>query len=75
MKKSRVNPKNISYKEAVRTAEKHGFVVFQGSKHAKVKSADGSFITMIPRHESINPKTARSIFKAMKDFGAKIDVV
>ncbi len=72
MKKLRVNIGSVSYEELKKIAEKSGFAVFQGAKHAKVKSATGGFVTLIPRHTKINSITAKRIVEAMNACGAKI---
>lgn len=75
MKPLRVNTKNTSYDELVRTARKCGFLIFEGGKHCKVKTRDGKPVTTIPRHNRIKRETAKAIVEAMNSFGANIHFV
>lgn len=69
----RVNAKQISGEELTRIAEKCGFGIFRGSKHNKVKTPDGKFVTMIPRHrKDVSPVLVKKILDAMKENGASI---
>ena len=74
MKDVSVNPANCSHKELVGIAKQCGFDVFEGSKHTKVKDTQGNFITMIPRHETINKHTAKGIVADMNAHGAVITI-
>ncbi len=73
MKKLRVNTKDTTYDELVRLAKKGGFIIFQGDRHAKVKTVQGQSVTTIPRHNKIKRETAKEIVEAMIAYGAKID--
>jgi len=70
-----VNTANCSHKELVAIAKQCGFEVFEGKKHTKIKAVKGEFVTMIPRHESLNKHTAKGIVQDMSDHGAKITIV
>jgi len=63
---------DCSYNDLVKAAQKCGFIVRRGGKHAKVKTIDGKFITTIPCHSRIKRETARGIAESFKQFGAKI---
>jgi hypothetical protein len=52
---------DCSCKDLIRTAERCGFLVQQGKKHVKVKTAEGKFVTMIPRHSLIKRETAKKV--------------
>ena len=74
MKKLRINTKGCSYSDFIKLAERSGFVVFEGAKHYKVKTIKGVFITTIPRKNSLNSFTAKSIAEKLNEFGANIDI-
>lgn len=61
---------DCSDKDLTKAARKLGFVLFEGKKHTKVKTASGEFVTTIPRHRLIKRPTAKSIVKAFKQHGA-----
>jgi hemerythrin len=67
-----VNTANCSHKELVEIARQCGFEIVEGNKHTKVKTAMGEFVTMIPRHDSLNKHTARGIIQDMNAHGAEI---
>lgn len=73
MKKLYINTKDASYDELVRLAKKSGFIIFQGGRHAKVKTIQGQSVTTIPRHNKIKRETAKEVVKMMIAFGAEID--
>jgi hypothetical protein len=70
-----VNTANCSHKELVGIAQQSGFEVFEGNKHTKVKTSNGKFVTMIPRHDSLNKHTAKGIVEDMNTHGATIRIV
>ncbi len=75
MKDLSVNTANCSHKELIAIAQKCGFDLFEGNKHTKVKTADGKFVTTIPRHESLNKHTAKGILQDMNAHGATIKII
>lgn len=75
MKDLSINPANCSHKELVGIAERCGFDIFEGNKHTKVKTKNGEFITMIPRHDSLNKHTAKGIVQDMNAHGAGIKIL
>lgn len=56
----------------VRIAVQCGFNIVEGRKHCKVKTAEGRFITTIPRHSRLKRETAKGIVDAFNSFGASI---
>lgn len=52
-----------------------GFNEFQGTKHYKIKTKDGRFITTIPRHSRIKKELARAIVQDLNKFGADIEII
>lgn len=75
MKDLSINAANCSHKELVGLARQCVFDVVEGNKHAKVKTVDGKFVTMIPRHDPLNKHTAKGIVQDMNDHGAGIQIV
>lgn len=75
MKKLSVNTASCSHGELLRIAKRSGFAVVEGKKHSKIKTAQGEFVTMIPRHEILNRHTARGILEDMNARGAGITIV
>lgn len=73
MKKFHVNTKDTSHRELCAIAKQLGFVFFEGGKHTKVNTREGVFVTMIPRHETINPFTAKAIVKSLNAHGGEVD--
>ena len=73
MKKLYLDTKDATHNELVRLAKKSGFVIFQGSKHVKVKTVQGQSVTTIPRHNKIKRETAKEVVEAMIAFGAEIE--
>ncbi|MFY9493416.1 MAG: type II toxin-antitoxin system HicA family toxin [Minisyncoccia bacterium] len=72
MKQLRFRVTDCSYDDLIRAARKCGFVVKQGGKHAKIETADGKFITTVPRHNPVKRETAKGIVESYNQFGAKI---
>lgn len=70
MKKIHIKTTDCSYDMLVRAAKRYGFVIVGGRKHCKVKTADGRFVTLIPRHSRLKRETARGIVVAFNAFGA-----
>jgi hypothetical protein len=58
----------------LKLAKKCGFCVFEGAKHYQIKTSKGESITSLPRHNPLNPFTAKAIVKQMNLFGAEIDI-
>ena len=56
----------------IRIATQCGFDIIEGRKHCKVKTAEGRFITTIPRHSRLKRETAKGIVEALKSFGANV---
>ena len=75
MKEPSVNTKNCSHKELVGIARQYGFDIFEGNKHTKIKTKDGKFVTMIPRHDTLNKHTAKGILENMNMHGAGIKII
>lgn len=75
MKNPAVNTANASHKELVAIAINSGFIVYEGSKHTKIKTQSGEFITEIPRHSPINKHTVKNILKAMIVHGVDIEII
>lgn len=75
MKSTSVNTANCSHSELVRIAKRSGFGIVEGKKHSKVKTAKGEFVTMIPRHETLNRHTARGILEDMNAHGTAITII
>ena len=73
MKPLRVNTKDASCDELKRIARKCGFVVKESKKHCKVETADGRFVTTIPRHNPLKRETAKGIVEVLNTFGANIE--
>jgi hypothetical protein len=71
--KLRINPASASNKEFIKIALKCGFLVFHGAKHDKIKNAKGEFVTLVPRHKTINSPLAIKIIQAMNANGADIN--
>jgi len=74
MKKLRCKVNGSSSAALEKLAIKSGFLVFEGAKHCKIKTASGELVTIIPRHSLINPHTAKAIVKDLNDFGANIEI-
>ena len=67
-----VNTAQTSNSELLAIARSSGFEIEHCAKHDKVKTPDGKFVTLIPRHQKIYNPIATKIVKAMNAFGAKI---
>ncbi len=52
---------DCSYAHFRRAAKSLGFKIYEGKKHAKVKSDNGTFVTMIPRKNRFKKWTAKGI--------------
>ena len=63
---------DCSCETLARIAEQCGFDVREGRKHCKVKTAEGRFITTIPRHSRLKRETVKGIVEAFNSFGADI---
>ena len=63
---------DCSYETLMRIAERCGFDIQEGRKHCKVKTAEGRFITTIPRHSRLKRETAKGIVDAFNSFGVDI---
>ena len=74
MRRLRVNPIDTSYAELTNIARKCGFSL-SGTKHCKVKTMNGAFVTTIPRHPNIKRETAKDILERFILFGADIEIV
>ena len=75
MKKLQVNTKDTSCEELTKIAQKSGFLVKESSKHRKIESSNGKFITMIPRHKRLKRETVKGIIEAFNRFGSDIDCI
>lgn len=71
-KELHVKTADCSYDTLVRLAAQCGFEIIEGRKHCKVKTAEGRFITTIPRHNRLKRETTRGIVNALISFGADI---
>ena len=49
-----------------------GVSVFMSKKHCKIKTAEGGFVTMIPRHSVLAKPTVKGILERFNELGAKI---
>ena len=74
MKKLSVNTASCSHGELVRIAKRSGFKIFEGKKHSKVEMPSGKFVTMFPRHGTLNRHTAKGILEDMNACGAGITI-
>lgn len=63
---------DCSYYTLVRLATQCGFKIIEGRKHCKVKTAEGRFVTTIPRHSRLKRETTRGIVDALVSFGADV---
>jgi hypothetical protein len=75
VKKLSVNTASCSHSELVRIAKRSGFKIFEGKKHTKVETTAGEFVTMVPRHGTLNRHTAKGILKDMNACGAEIVII
>lgn len=67
-----VNITDCSCDTLVRIAVQCGFDIVEGRKHCKIKTAEGRFITTIPRHNRLKHETAKGIVEILNSFGASI---
>ena len=74
MKELRCKIKDCSSKDLAKLAAKCGFAVFEGARHSKISTIEGRIITIIPRHNHINPHTAKAIIEDLNRFGANIEI-
>ncbi len=72
MKPIEIKTTDCSGNNLIRAAEHCGFLVQQGKKHVKVKTAEGRFVAMIPRHSHIKRETAKGIAEALQKFGGNV---
>jgi len=70
-----VKTHNCSNSDIIKTCIKCGFSIHNGGKHDKIKTRDGKFITVVPRHNQIKRETARGIFTALQEAGAPIVII
>lgn len=63
---------NSGYNDLVKAAQKCGFLIMEGGKHCKVKTADSEFVTTIPRHNTLKRETVKGIIKAFASAGCDI---
>jgi DNA-directed RNA polymerase subunit H (RpoH/RPB5) len=75
VKKLSVNTANCSHGELVRIAKRSGFKIFEGKKLTKIQTTAGEFVTMVPRHETLNRYTAKGILEDMNAYGAEIVII
>ena len=68
----RIKVTDCSYDILMRIATQCGFNIIEGRKHCKVKTAEGRFITTIPRHNRLKRETAKGIVEALNSSGANI---
>jgi len=55
---------NANHRDRViRALRRAGFRIDQGGAHAIVHKADGTFVSVVPRHSRIKPGTLRAIIK------------
>ena len=74
MRELNVKTTDCSCENFLKIAGKCGFLVFMSKKHCKVKTIEGKFITMIPRHSVLAKHTAKGILERFNEFGAKITI-
>lgn len=72
MKRLKVKTADCSCDKLLTIAKKLGFVNAGGRKHCKIKSVDGQFITLIPRHSRLAKPTAKGILERFNQFGGNI---
>lgn len=72
MRELNVKTTDCSCEKLLRVAEKCGFSVFMSKKHCKIKTAEGRFVTMIPRHSVLAKPTVKGILERFNELGAKI---
>ena len=72
MENMRVKVTDCSYDILMRIATQCGFNIIEGRKNCKIKTAEGRFITTIPRHSHLKRETAKGIVEALNSFGANV---
>ena len=72
MKRLKAKTSDCSCNKLLTIAQKCGFVNVGGRKHCKIKSTDGQFITLIPRHNRLSKETAKGILERFNQFGGNI---
>ncbi len=70
----KVSPTDCSALILTKTAQRCGFLIFQGKNHIKVKSKKGAFITTIPRHNKIKKEVAIGIIKQFQKHNCNCDI-
>ena len=74
MRKLKVNSADCSSNRLVIIARRCGFIVKGGAKHYKVKTKNGEFVTIIPRHNRLKRETVRGVVKTLNQFDCDIDL-
>jgi len=74
MKKFRCKISGCSNADLIKLARKSGFSIIEGKNHTKVQTAQGKFITIIPRHNPVKKNIAKGIIEAFNYFGANIEI-
>ena len=59
-------------KRLCRTALRAGFKVKAGSKHWKVETKEGQWVTTIPRHRRLKRELVKAIIQRLQEFGAHV---
>lgn len=72
MEKLDVKTTDCSCEKLLRIAGKLGFKIVEGKKHCKIKSADGQFITTIPRSNCLSKHTVKGILERYNLFRGNI---
>lgn len=72
MKQLTVSASDCSEEELVRAAGKGGLLIREGRKHVKVKTADGKFVTTIPRKKRLKRETVKGIVEELNKAGCNI---
>jgi hypothetical protein len=57
-----------------RIALRAGFKVYPGSKHWKVETTEGQWVTTIPRHRRLKREIVKAIIHRLEEFGANVTV-
>lgn len=72
MKPPRVKTADCSHDTLIRISKRCGFIVVAGRKHCKIKTRDGRFVTVVPRHNRLKRETAKGILEALNEYGANV---
>lgn len=71
MKEFTINSADCSSEMLIKAARKCGFLIMHGKKHCKIVTANGMFVTTIPRHARLKRELARGITERYNRFGIR----